>query len=940
LSAFLNRLSVKLAISTFVFVFALAGATILLVTNGFRTTQINTYFRSQEALATQGQASLLQFTSANAALLADQLQFAHRITRQTVEALRQPEPDGRPIQARFDDLAPVLLVGYPEAASIYFIHTDGGIRYLPGGAPREVLSQEEIASRYTRVLEAGGPRENPGRGPLWLPPGPDGNEKEALISAISPLFIQNIFQGVIGVEIPLDYLAGHLTRLMPAQDSFAFLVDPDGRLVPDSPGAVDRLLVAGLAGGQPSTSGSAGVDLPVSAPAQVRDLVNAMLANQSAVQKMELGGMMFALAYAPLPDTGWSLGLAAPVDQLGAPSQGVVDAVWADAESTIVFTLLMMGAFFLATLAATLLLTRRELTRPIETLVRGVRAVTAGRLDVQIPIPSRDELGMLAAAFNKMTGELSRRNKELSESSAALLKSEKQYRTLAENFPNGIVVLFDRDLRHTLADGIGFPGIGLSKAAIEGRTVWEVFPHDLAEIFANGYQAALQGKTSTFEITIRNQTYQVWALPIRVDGSEIVSGMAFTQDITERVQTQALLERRVQESTRELVELYQQTEQRSRELEALYRADDLLHRSLQLDQVLQSLVDVVVDILHADKASVQVWDALQERLVVRAQRGFGPSSLARLSDYRPGDGIAGKVFITGEPIAVENILEAPPPANLILAEEGVSSLLSVPITVGNEVFGVFGMDYARPRSFDEADQRLFLSLAQRAAVAIENARLYEQAQGKAALEERHRLARDLHDSVTQLLYSQSLFAETGRQHAARDQHDQAASYLARIGETAQQALKEMRLLIYELRPPVLEKEGLAGALRQRLDSVESRAGIEARLVIELSAKLPQSLEDALFLIAQEALNNSLKHARANLLQVTLQEEEGWVELCITDNGSGFNPNPGEETGGMGLANIRERAGQAGGVVSIESQPGKGTQVSVRIPLDRRVESSL
>lgn len=173
---------------------------------------------------------------------------------------------------------------------------------------------------------------------------------------------------------------------------------------------------------------------------------------------------------------------------------------------------------------------------------------------------------------------------------------------------------------------------------------------------------------------------------------------------------------------------YTQAEQYARELETLYRADELLYRHLRLDQVLQAIVDVITQIMGVDKTSVMVWDAGTERLVVRASHGFSPAALERMAHYLPGEGIAGKVFQSGEPAAIEDVRLAAPPANRIADDEGICSVLSVPIRVGEQVFGVFGLNYLQPHAFTADELRLYTALAQRAAMAIQNANRYEQAE--------------------------------------------------------------------------------------------------------------------------------------------------------------------------------------------------------------------
>ena len=155
-------------------------------------------------------------------------------------------------------------------------------------------------------------------------------------------------------------------------------------------------------------------------------------------------------------------------------------------------------------------------------------------------------------------------------------------------------------------------------------------------------------------------------------------------------------------------------------------------------------------------------------------------------------------------------------------------------------------------------------------------------------QERQRLARELHDSVTQSLYSSTLFAEAGRRLAGTGDLERSAEYFTQLRETSHQALKEMRLLVHQLRPLVLEQMGLVGALRQRLDAVERRAGVEARLQVDGDAQQPDDVEEGLYFIAQEALNNALKHAESDSVTVRIKSRDGFVELEVSDNGNGFS----------------------------------------------------
>jgi PAS domain S-box-containing protein len=204
-----------------------------------------------------------------------------------------------------------------------------------------------------------------------------------------------------------------------------------------------------------------------------------------------------------------------------------------------------------------------------------------------------------------------------------------------------------------------------------------------------------------------------------------------------------------------------------------------------------------------------------------------------------------------------------------------------------------------------------------------------EAVAKAAHEERRRLAQDLHDSVTQSLYSVSLMAEAARRRSAAGEQQVTAEFIARLGELSRQALRQLRLLVYELRPGVLEQEGLAGVLQHRLEAVERRAGIQAHLIEENETPIPPTLQGELFRIAQEALNNALKHASATAVTVRLGETAGDIILEVADNGRGFDVTMIGAAGG--LAAMRRRVESLGGRLDILPQSGGGVVVRARVP---------
>lgn len=253
-------------------------------------------------------------------------------------------------------------------------------------------------------------------------------------------------------------------------------------------------------------------------------------------------------------------------------------------------------------------------------------------------------------------------------------------------------------------------------------------------------------------------------------------------------------------------------------------------------------------------------------------------------------------------------------------------------------FEVGGVDYInKPYREEEilARIRTHLTIASLQGSLVvrlkENEHLTEQLRRAAVDAERQRLARELHDSVTQSIYSLTLLSSGWESMARQGTLEDPASSFQRLGALGQQVLREMRLLVHQMRAPTLEEEGLVNALQQRLDAVETRANIDAQLQVcaDLTALTP-AVEDELFKIAQEALNNSLKHARATTVKVAIKEEQGKITLSVEDDGIGFDTS--KKYGGMGLGNMVQRADAVAAAFTLYSASDRGTQVTITVDL--------
>ncbi|HEV7665909.1 MAG TPA: GAF domain-containing protein, partial [Chloroflexota bacterium] len=291
----------------------------------------------------------------------------------------------------------------------------------------------------------------------------------------------------------------------------------------------------------------------------------------------------------------------------------------------------------------------------------------------------------------------------------------------------------------------------------------------------------------------------------------------------------------------------------------------------------------------------------------------------------------GEAVRTNQPQRSENTLSDPSGSLPSLRLSSAQTSLSVPMRTRQRVVGAISIyNKLAGLAFTDRDAELATLFAQQAAVAIENAWLYEEVRGKAALEERQRLARELHDSVSQALFGIALNASTADE-LFESRPEQVPGLLKDVLGLAEAALAELQALIFELRPESLEREGLVGALEKQTAAVRARHGLLVRLDVGGEPDLPLTAKEALYRVAQEALHNAAKHARAASVVVALEVGQADVSLLIADDGRGFDPRR-EFPGHLGLQSMRERAAAVGGTLQIESTPGEGTRLRARVPL--------
>ena len=264
------------------------------------------------------------------------------------------------------------------------------------------------------------------------------------------------------------------------------------------------------------------------------------------------------------------------------------------------------------------------------------------------------------------------------------------------------------------------------------------------------------------------------------------------------------------------------------------------------------------------------------------------------------------------------------------------AVLVVPLKARDRTIGVLRIDSDEPGLYTMQDAELAWALASQAAIAIENARLYDQARELAALEERQRLARELHDSVTQTLCAIAMLGKILPETWERDPADGRRN-LANLDEMTQSALAEMRTLLLELRPDTLFEADLGDLLRQLAESLRSRmrAPVEVDVQADAGARLPSDVHVTLYRIAQEALSNVSKHAAAPCVRVALSYSHDRATLRISDDGAGFSPSD-VPPGHVGTLIMHERAGAIGAALIIDSAPSQGTTVTLQWPNPERI----
>ncbi len=565
-------------------------------------------------------------------------------------------------------------------------------------------------------------------------------------------------------------------------------------------------------------------------------------------------------------------------------------------------------------------LRRGERIEPFET----VRVRRDGQpIHVSLAIsPIRDASGAIIGASTIARDVSARKQAE-----AQLREREQQYRSIFEATSDGLII---QDLQTGIVVGANPAACrmhGYTREEFVGLhpTTW-VHPddHDLIQEYARAVRAGGQ--------------FRGRRLHVRKDGSPLhveVLGTTFTylgkphilcvvRDVSDQVRAREMLEQRVEERTRELSTLL------------------AVSASVASTLELRPLLGVILDQLKAmvDYTSAAICSLRDDELTVLDYRG--PFLREQVVHHRwplAAAELAREVVRRREPLIIFDLQDDAVPGpeassttrDYLWKIVGESlSWMGVPLIVKEQVIGLVSLSHQDVNHYHPRHARLAMTIANQAAVAIENARLHEQALALAAIEERQRLARDLHDSVSQALYGIVLGVRTARTLLDRDP-PRVIEPLDYVLSLAEAALAEMRTLIFELRPESLATVGLVAALTKRAASIRTRHSLNVRTDFCDEPPVSLDVKEAVYRIVQEALNNVIKHARATRVDLRLTYSPGELVLEVEDDGAGFDPAR-PFAGHLGLRSMRERAAHLNGTLQIDSAPGRGTRVAARIPV--------
>ncbi|MDP2936722.1 MAG: GAF domain-containing protein [Dehalococcoidia bacterium] len=380
--------------------------------------------------------------------------------------------------------------------------------------------------------------------------------------------------------------------------------------------------------------------------------------------------------------------------------------------------------------------------------------------------------------------------------------------------------------------------------------------------------------------------------------------------------------------------LFEDLVRRNRELAALNRISGAVSSSLNLNEVMVAAVDSVMELMESEAGEVWLLDETGKELAMALHRGLFAESFRQIERFRVGEGFPGRVALTGDPIVTQNMSEEAHYLRQSVKDQKFRFFACLPLKSRGRVVGTIDIASRQERELSSSDLQLLSSIGSHIGVAIENAALHQKIQNLAVLEERGRIAREMHDGLAQVLGYVNTKTQAVKRLLSLDQVPQAEEALGQLEEAARDVYADVREAILGLRTTV-SSHGLVSAISEYLDWFSRQNSIQVEVTVEGQADvaLEPIKEIQLIRIVQEALSNVRKHAKAQKAWVQVSASNGHLCLTVRDNGQGFDPD--RISRGMwpqfGLRTMMERAESVGGTFEVSSVPGQGTTVKLVVP---------
>ena len=508
--------------------------------------------------------------------------------------------------------------------------------------------------------------------------------------------------------------------------------------------------------------------------------------------------------------------------------------------------------------------------------------------------------------------------------------SSQQFRDLLENV-SMMVVMLDTAGQVIFCNDDMLNHLEMARSDLEGKNWFDIFvAPDQLELERRKFKEGLVSGKITFSFTHHFLTQSgvvrtyIWKDSfLRNARGEVEFIVCFGNDITEQKKNE-------NDRFQLLETLEQHVADRTLELETLYTVATTANEVLELPMMLEKMLLQTLKAISVPYGAIHLFDNDMEELHLVAQVGISPVAVRRISSITTGFGLTGWVAQSKQTLTLTNVSNDPRILS-IGQVSGYSLYLSAPLISQNKVLGVISVFGDTAQHLNPERVALLTTVADQIGTAVERAQLRQQVAQTAILEERQRVAREMHDSVTQSIYSLTLLAAAGQRSALDGSMERTNRNLESISLIAFQTLKEMRLLVYELQPSTLGSGGLAEAIQRRLDAVEEHSGMHTQLIVEHEILIPKTVEIELFGLTQEALNNSIKHGQATSVTVRLDQTGDSVLLEVCDNGKGFDLNQAEKKHGTGLISMYKRVESLCGQLEIKTSPEKGTCITALVP---------